>query len=113
MIEATNKLTESDKQDIFIFEEKIKKEFYEYFKKVKRLTKDEIINQAYKIAFMTGMTEYLLADEFSMNKIREMTYEYKFLENCYKQYVKEIDKYGQFPYDLRECVRMAMEDDDY
>ncbi|SRR5574344_92247 len=113
MIEATNKLTESDKQDIATFEDKIKKEFEEYCNKVKNMTKDEIIKQAYKLAFMKGMTEYLLADEFSMSKIKEMTYEYKLLESCYKQYAKEIDKYGQFTYDLRECVRMAMKDDEY
>lgn len=113
MIEATYKLTEDDWIEVRNFEDKIKLEFERFCNGFKKLNAEEMKARLKRFEFMCKMTDYFLADNFSLSKIRELTYEYKLLENCYKQYIMYKRKYGKKAISMRVYVRMVMEDEKY
>lgn len=113
MIEATFKLTEEDQKYVKAFENKLNDEFAVFWENAKNWTAEEAIKKCARYSFMVKMQKYFLADNFSLNKIIQLTHEYKLLEHCYKQVDIYKKQFGTKPKSLRTYVRMVMEDNKY
>ena len=114
MIEATNKMTDSDKQMVSDFNNQIINEYGRYLKTIENYTKLEIILKAKKIAFMQCMRDYLVDDaSLSLRQIYELSHEYNLLHRCLDVYEKNCDNFGFYEFGAMEIIRLVMQDDDF
>lgn len=114
MIEATYKMTDSDKQMVNDFNIQILNEYGRYLKTIENYTKLEIILKAKKIAFMQCMRDYIVDDEsLSLRQIYKLSHQYNLLHECLKVYEKDCDRFGFYEYDPMEIIRIVMQDDDF
>lgn len=115
MIEATYKMDESDKQVIIDFEKKIIEEYGSFLKTIERYTKQELIENAIKIAFFQCMRDYLVDNyDLSLRQIQELSLQHNLLKECYRSYKKDgCDQFGFFEYDAMDILKLTMKDDDF
>ena len=115
MIEATYKMNESDKQIIVDFQKKIINEYASFLKTIERYTKQELIENANKIAFFQCMRDYLVDNfDLSLRQICELSQQYNLLNECYKAYKKDgCDQFGFFEYDAMDILKLTMKDDNF
>lgn len=115
MLEATYKMSDADKQMIIDFEKKIIDEYASFLKTIRNYTKEEIIENAVKIAFMQIMRDYFVDNyDLSLRQINELSHEHNLLQQCYKAYKKDgCDQFGFFEYSGLDILKLTMEDDDF